>query len=243
MRKVLLALFLIACQPHGVSLGSDRVPPILVFNGTGTSPNDVAAFETLLHDNHLEYSTASSSQLNDMSESRLRDYRLLIIPGGNFETMGNSLGPATAANIRSAVQEGLSYLGICAGAFLAGKSPYNGLNLTSGVQFHFYSDENKGIRKAAVAITGPGMPNLDQYWEDGPQLAGWGAVVARYPDGTPAVAEGMSANGWVILSGVHPEAPAGWRRGMTFTTPASVDRAYAATLIHAALNRMWLPHY
>jgi hypothetical protein len=30
---------------------------------------------------------------------------------------------------------------------------------------------------------------------------------------------------------------------MTFTTPASVDRAYAATLIDAALNRTWLPHY
>jgi hypothetical protein len=91
--------------------------------------------------------------------------------------------------------------------------------------------------------SGPGTPTLDQYWEDGPELSGWGAVVARYPDGTPAVVEGMSAKGWVILSGVHPEAPAGWRGGMTFTTPASVDRACAATLIQAALHRTWLPHY
>jgi len=68
-------------------------------------------------------------------------------------------------------------------------------------------------------------------------------VVAKYPDGTPAIVEGMSGNGWVILSGVHPEAPANWRHGMTFTTPVDVDNAYAATLIDAALNRTWLPHY
>jgi hypothetical protein len=68
-------------------------------------------------------------------------------------------------------------------------------------------------------------------------------VVGKYPDGTPAIVEGSSGKGWVILTGVHPEAPANWRRGMAFTTPASVDHAYAATLIHAALNGTRLPHY
>jgi glutamine amidotransferase-like uncharacterized protein len=33
------------------------------------------------------------------------------------------------------VQNGLNYLGVCAGAFFAGNSPTNGLNLTSGVKF------------------------------------------------------------------------------------------------------------
>ena len=83
----------------------------------------------------------------------------------------------------------------------------------------------------------------NQYWEDGPQLAGWGAVVGKYPDGTPAVVEGTSGEGWVILTGVHPEAPAAWRRGLIFTTPASVDHAYAGRLVSAALNRTWLSHW
>jgi glutamine amidotransferase-like uncharacterized protein len=78
--------------------------------------------------------------------------------------------------------------------------------------------------------------------EDGPQFTGWGAVVGKYPDGTPAIVEGTCGKGWVILTGVHPEAPANWRRGMTFTTPASVDHAYAATLIDAALHGTCLPH-
>jgi hypothetical protein len=47
----------------------------------------------------------------------------------------------------------------------------------------------------------------------------------------------------VILSGVHPEAPGSWRRGLVFDTPAETNVAYAATLISAALNRTRLEHY
>ena len=177
-----------------------------------------------------------------MSESQIREYHLLIVPGGNFEHLGNSLTSSTTANVRNAIHSGLNYLGFCAGAFFAGNSPYNGLNLTSGLRFGFYAAEARGTRKAAVAITTAGGQTLDQYWEDGPQLTGWGAVVGKYPDGTSAIVEGTFGNGWVILTGVHPEGPASWRRGMTFNTPASVDNAYAGTLIRAALNRIPLPH-
>jgi hypothetical protein len=52
--------------------------------------------------------------------------------------------------------------------------------------------------------------------EDGPQLTGWGSVVGRYPDGKPAIVEGRVGDGGAILSGVHPEAPDSWRRGLTF---------------------------
>ncbi|MEO8427732.1 MAG: hypothetical protein ABI651_11545 [Verrucomicrobiota bacterium] len=87
----------------------------------------------------------------------------------------------------------MNYLGICAGGFLAGYAASNSLNLTSGVRFEFYADENRGIRKAAVAVAGAGSPVLEHYWEDGPQFTGWGAVVGKYPDGTPAVAGPCSA--------------------------------------------------
>ena len=181
--------------------------------------------------------------MNEMSESRIRGFRLLIVPGGNFVDIGNSLTSKTTANIRGAVQNGLNYLGICAGAFFAGNSPYNGLNLTSRVRFGFYAAESRGIRKAAVAIAVAQGPTLDQYWEDGPQFTGWGAVVGKYPDGTPAIAQGTFGNGSVILTGVHPEAPERWRHEMIFTTPVSLDNAYAGTLVYAALNRTSLPHY
>ena len=236
----LLLSCLTACGIRSTSSGS---PIILLFNGSGTSPSDVAALEGILNENHLSYTPANSRQLNEMSVSQLKAYRLLIVPGGNFEQIGNGLTSNTTANVRNAVHSGLNYLGICAGAFFAGDSPYNGLNLTSGVRFTFYALEDRGVRKAAVEIAIAGLPALTHYWEDGPQLAGWGDVVAKYPDGTPAIVEGNIGNGWVILSGIHPEAPESWRRGLTFTTPASVDNAYAATLITAALNRTRLEHY
>ena len=45
----LVSLALTACVPSE----SHNVPPILLFKGTGTSANDVAAVETILKDNHL----------------------------------------------------------------------------------------------------------------------------------------------------------------------------------------------
>lgn len=238
-RLLLLSLVMAGCTPPG----PNNSAAILLFNGTGTSPNDVTAVAAILKESHLDYSTVNSRRLNGMSESQLRAYRLLIVPGGNYITMGKGLTPATTSNIRNAVQGGLNYLGICAGGLLAGDGSCNNLNLTSGARFDFYAAVNRGIHKTAVAVAGVGTPVLEHYWEDGPQFTGWGAVVGKYPDGTPAIVEGTSGKGWVILSGVHPEAPASWRRGMTFATPASADNAYARTLIDAALNRTSLLHY
>jgi glutamine amidotransferase-like uncharacterized protein len=228
-----------ACAPPG----ANEAAPILLFNGTGASPNDVKAVEAILKDSHLKYAIVNSRQLNGMSESQLQAYRLMIVPGGNYIKVGNSLTPATTTNIHNAVQSGLNYLGICAGGILAGNANCNSLNLTSGVRFGFYAEVNRGIHKAAVAIAGVGTPAIEHYWEDGPQFTGWGTVVGKYPDGTPAVVEGTCGKGWVILSGVHPEAPENWRRGMSFTTPTSAAHAYAGTLIDAALHGTSLPHY
>jgi glutamine amidotransferase-like uncharacterized protein len=199
--------------------------------------------EALLKSMSLTYATATSSQLNAMTVAGLRTYKLLIVPGGNSITIGRNLSAATTANIHNAVSNGLHYLGICAGGFFGGYSIYNAVNFTSGIWYNYYADYFKGITKAAVQITSPNGTKLDQYWQLGPQLTGWGSIVAKYPDGTPAVVEGKFGSGFVILSGVHPEAPAGWRYGMTFTTSVAADNAYAKSLVTAALNGASLPHF
>src|SRR5260370_39069365 len=131
---VLISTAFTACGARGDKGG---IAPILLFSGSGASPNDVAAVETILHSNHLNYSTVNSSQLNELGESQIRRYRLLIVPGGNFVAIGASLTSTATANIRISVQNGLNYLGICAGGFFARDSRYNGLNLTSGVRVGF----------------------------------------------------------------------------------------------------------
>ena len=222
----------------------DRAP-ILLFTGTGTSTGDISAVKRVLDDSRLTYATANSASLNRMTLAQLKTYQLVIVPGGNFIDMSASLTPQTTATMRDAVALGVNYLGICAGAFLAGdgRGYYNSFNLASGVRFGFYSAETLGVHKAAVLITSADAKSIEHYWEDGPELSGWGTVIAKYPDGMPAVVQGYSGKGWVILAGVHPEAPETWRRAMNFTTPATVANTYAGTLVQAALSRTSLPHY
>jgi glutamine amidotransferase-like uncharacterized protein len=218
-------------------------PNVLLFNGTGTSPNDVAAVEAVLRERRFVYATANSAQLAKLDGAQLRQYRLLIVPGGDFLAMGASLTPKARATVRAAVLNGLNYMGICAGAFLAGQADYPSLNLTNGARFDFYAAAREGTRKTVVSISVPAGPPLDQYWEDGPELTGWGDVVARYPDGTPAVVEGRAGRGWVMLTGIHAEAPDSWRHDLHFRTPASVDHEFAAALIDAALYSTRLEHF
>jgi hypothetical protein len=218
--------------------------PVLLFNGTGASSSDVSAIKAVLGDLGIDYATADSTKLNSMSEPQLAGYKLIIVPGGNSITIGQSLTTQTTSAIRGAVTRyGTHYLGICAGAFFGGHSIYNGVDLTGGVSFDFYADEFKGIHVEPVEITRPNDGPLDVYWEDGPQLSGWGAVVAKFPNGTPAIVEGQSGKGFVIFTGVHLEAPESWRGSMIFKTPVDVDLAYAATVFQAALDGTSLPHF
>ncbi len=238
----LTLIFSAGCNRARVPLDSAESAAILLFNGTGTSPEDVKAFEGLLAAATLPYSTADSVELNTMSEARLRAFRLLIIPGGNFEEIGGSLDSATAAKVREAVRDGLNYHGICAGAFLAGRVADFGFNLTDQ-RFAFAAPSRRGARISVEPVTSADGRTLDQYWEDGPELSGWGDVVAKYGDGTPAVVQGYVGKGWAVLSGVHAEAPEGWRAMLEFDTPVEVDNAYAVELIRAALDGRPLAHF
>jgi glutamine amidotransferase-like uncharacterized protein len=238
-----LALLALAGCARTESTSDASDASILLFNGTGTSPNDVAAVEQILKEKGLDYTTANSKRLNNMTEPELTGYRLIIVPGGNYISMGNSLTSEAARRIHNAVQQGVSYLGICAGGLLAGKAKSNSLDLAAGVKFGFYAIVNQRIHKAAVLVECIDGPTIDHYWEDGPQFTGWGQVVGKYPDGTPAIVEGTCGEGWVILCGVHPEAPESWRRGMSFSSSAARGHEYAGTLIDAALYGNRLPHF
>jgi glutamine amidotransferase-like uncharacterized protein len=220
-----------------------REAPIMLFNGTGTSPNDVIAIKNILSSNNMDFILVNSAQLNKLDTSQFRKYKLLIMPGGDFIEIGKNLTEETTTNIRKAVNQGLNYLGICAGGFLAGSTQFNSFDIANGIQFKFYSAEDKGIRKAAVAITNADGTIIEHYWEDGPQFNGWGEVVSKYPDGTPATVQGKYGSGWIVLTGIHPEAPEDWRIEFYFTTSMENSHNYATWLIKAALKKTELYHF
>src|SRR5207244_283432 len=99
---LLLALVAIVMQGCA-SPASQSDSQILLFNGTGTSPNDVAAVKKILGDMHLSYTVVNSTKLDATSEAELLAYRLLIIPGGNYIEIGEGLKATTTKKIRSAV--------------------------------------------------------------------------------------------------------------------------------------------
>jgi glutamine amidotransferase-like uncharacterized protein len=236
-------LAMIACLSgcHPAPASDTASPParIVLFDGTGTSPNDVKAIEVLLTREKLSYATADEDELDVMTPEQLSHVDLLIMPGGNFEEMGKNLSAQTPERIRDAVRGGVNYLGICAGAFIAGDSP-NGLKLADQ-RFAFFADSAKGVRKETVTLINGDGTRFPAYWEDGPQLTGWGDPLAKYPDGTPAVVQGKVGKGWVVLTGVHLEAPENWYQGIEPGRPA-VSNAYAVKLIRAAFDGAALPY-
>jgi hypothetical protein len=196
-----------------------------------------------------------------MSVANMVAYKLLIVPGGNSITIGNNISSGTTANIKTAVRTyGLHYLGVCAGAFLAswpGSPPqYNDIYLlNSNIWFDLYRNSSCGTNQTKLDSETLRLADgslIDVYWEDGPQLTTqggtWGTVVAKYPNGQPAIIQGFAGKGWTLLQGVHPEAPRSWGCGTGCTcdfgtTTQAQDFAYSATLISAALKGTVLPHF
>lgn len=67
-----LGLFSPCLTSGGTPAPASNAPLILLFHGSGTSPNDVAALETILNQNHLSYAaTVIRAALN---RTRLEHY-------------------------------------------------------------------------------------------------------------------------------------------------------------------------
>jgi glutamine amidotransferase-like uncharacterized protein len=156
----------------------------------------------------------------------LQGLKVIIVPGGYayYEEMG--AGRAGTDAIREFVRNGGTYLGICAGAYLASAEVlweneryiYN-LRLFNGSAEDSISGvpdwPRTGSVKLAVAEEGKlfglapfaGRPI---YYQGGCcfRHCGDAAVLARYPDKSPAVIARKFGSGRVILTGVHFERPA-----------------------------------
>ncbi len=237
--KFLGFLFFAALQ---VSFQASASAPVLLFNGTGASASDVTALQSILTSMSVGFDTATSNQINSMTEAIMRSYKVIIWPGGNSIYMGNSLTRAATALVHKVVvTDGVSYLGFCAGAFMGERSTlYNVFNLAS-TWFNFYQ---QSAEEMVSIYFSDGTQRSLVYW-DGPELSGFGSVIGKYPSGAPAIAEARVGYGFVLLSGVHPEAPADWRTGFSIadTDGVASDIAYTKTLIGAALTKTMLPHY
>ena len=180
----------------------------------------------------LEYSPQVQLDFIDgkgIREGRLKDFDLVIFPGGYAPTQYESLHEEGAAAVREFVSNGGSYLGICAGFACALNAP-NRIRLLP-----FGRKPNAGGKSAmlAVDISEKGGKVLDvapgrylipfvsgpipcpgekpgEGWGEG--LAVYRSVISRFDNPEPnffgeyAILHGQFGKGKVIAIGCHPES-------------------------------------
>ena len=96
----------------------------------------------------------------EIRRGALDDYDILVMPGGAQDVQSYALGPAGKANIRSFVESGGGYLGICAGAYLA-SAPQFELNLVDA------PSQGRGVIGTWIAVRQrPGSHPLFRGYDD-----------------------------------------------------------------------------
>src|SRR5262249_51816247 len=84
VRRAIAAMMLVSCLAGGCDGSRSGTADVLLFAGTGTSPNDVRAIEALLAARGIRYSQAGSTEIDAMSADDPRAHCLLIAPGRKF---------------------------------------------------------------------------------------------------------------------------------------------------------------
>jgi glutamine amidotransferase-like uncharacterized protein len=168
---------------------------------------------------------------------------MMVFPGGEGGTEAGSVSAQTHANLRAAVQQyGVSYIGFCAGSFIAvapapaaGQDVSYGFGVVNGPLLNYYELENQGVDYQSTTESFPDGSTMPILWYGGPVTPDLG-VIAKYPTGDPAISEMWSGNGFVVLSGVHPTMTTADLDGLG-VTPDTDDTAFAWELFNAALNQ------
>jgi hypothetical protein len=227
-------------------------PQILLFNGIGTSTSDWQSLEQIIKSMGVSYRLVNTAALTAMPLTDMLKYKLILIPGGNSNTINSNLSLATKIRVRQAVRDGgVSYLGICAGAYAAvgidtrsNTTAYYGFGVAQGNYLtRWYPATNPSAIATVPMISFADGTRRNIIWYDGPFTPEWaGGVVARYPDGKPAISQTWTGIGFVIVSGPHPEAPPSWQYD-SGTDPDGLDYDIAVKLIRATLDRKPLPVY
>ncbi len=228
-----------------INPGVDRTD-VLIYGGIGSWRPEINSLKETLYSNGATYNEVKAPELDRMPLNDLIKYRLLVIPGGDAETVTKHLSPHTHARLREAVQiEGLDYLGFCAGAWLAvapapppGKDVSYGIGFVDGPIQQTNFLYNQGFGFALTTAFFPDGTKRNQLWYGGPITPDVpGGVIAKYSDGTPAISQIWSGKGLVIISGLHPTATKSilTRLGIFDTEAIAPDLAWK--ILDAGINK------
>lgn len=233
-------------SPDQVGSNHDQVDA-LIFNGEGASDLDARSIASIFREHGRTYQLVNSPELDAMNLEDLKRFRMIVVPGGYGGQMSRSLQPETRERIRFAVvEQGVNYVGFCAGAFVAvgptplrGEAPDYGFSIVPHPQLLDYFYPNKdGDDDVAASLPiqfADGTQRQILFWGGPAILEVAGGVVARYSDGTPAIAQVRSGKGFVTISGPHPEGPQEWKNLAGVVDPDGDDFDIAWKLFESTL--------
>jgi glutamine amidotransferase-like uncharacterized protein len=172
---------------------------------------------------------------DDVRDGCLKDFDVLIVPGGSGSKQAEKLEPAGREKIVAFVRDGHGYVGICAGSYLATTDYTWSLGLLNAKVID-RAHWARGTGPVKLAFTPAGKEALGQksdevevYYGQGPLLAPGGKTepaayepLATFASeiakkgsptgvmpGTTAIARGTFGKGRVICFSPHPEVSGG----------------------------------
>ncbi len=229
--------------------GRSYATGVLVFTGDGTWGTEIGDLEAMLDAHGVTYQEATSAQLDAMSAQDMATFGVIYIPGGEGGTEAGDTLPQTHANLRTAVQQlGVSYVGFCAGAFVAvapaptgGGDVSYGFGVVDGPVLDYYTGPGSDQTYEQTLESYPDGTTENILWSAGRVTPATG-VSARYPTGAPASSEMWSGKGLVLIGGVHPDLSQASLDdlGVSPDTPAQ-DIAWK--IFQAALTQQPLPTF
>jgi glutamine amidotransferase-like uncharacterized protein len=224
----------------------------LLYTGAGTWMPEIDSIARILYEHGATYQRANSEEFNAMSLDQLRDFRVLVVPGGSAAAITQSLTVETRARLREAVQQvGVNFLGFCAGAWIAfaprpapGQDVAYGIGVAEGPVLESTSMERDGKHYLVLpARLGDGH-SRQMLWYGGPITPEIpGGVVARYPDGKPAITQVRSGKGLVVASGFHPAATQYVLNDLGLKDPDGQDYDFAWQMLDAAIHDRPMPAF
>lgn len=187
----------------------------------------------------------------------LRNVKIWFQPGGRAKHQAELMPPEMKAAIKSYVQNGGSYIGFCAGGFLAtekfgwetkkGTFEADGIGLLPGKSFLYekFDADLTPDRTGVVTRTIWNGVGRHVFWDLGPyflpETSRAGRVLAYYLDpktGEQNLDEAMTITarvglGKVGITAVHPEAPQDWYDYYGLSDPDGLDYSLVKQLIDA----------
>ncbi|GAA4529320.1 BPL-N domain-containing protein [Amycolatopsis samaneae] len=238
------ALLLTGCARSAAEERSTPPPLALVYNGPQGCADCAPAIATLLRKApqpfRVQYVGPGTG--TPLTAEVLAEARLYVQPGGGADLDGTWRRlSASAEVVRAWVRDGGSYLGLCFGAYLAGRDP--GFDLLPGDTRGYTGTEGATVpdaRDTVVPVDWQGR-RRHMYFQDGPAFVldkgADATVLATYPNGTAAVVVAPYGRGRVGVSGPHPEADASWYAEKGLSNPDGVRTDLAYELIEATVGR------